>query len=134
MLGLSQQDILEKDITFKLDGDLNQAAETLRSNGRRRVVDILTRFDIDVIIGPADSLLSSIAAMSGSSLHPYSFPLANRAGLPTACLPLSYLELNGRPFGLQALANAHREDLLVQVMSAWEATFPSRQPPKLEIP
>ena len=40
-------------------------------------------------------------------------------------MPLSYLDFNGRPLGLAK----NKEALLVNVLSAWEATFPQRQPP-----
>lgn len=53
-------------------------------------------------------------------------------GHPVASLPLGYSDFNGRPFGLQVFAKAHQEALLVQVQSAWEASFPKRQPPDLE--
>ena len=53
-------------------------------------------------------------------------------GYPVATLPLGYLDFNGRPFGFQVFAKAHQEALLVQVQSAWEASFPKRQPPVLE--
>lgn len=46
-------------------------------------------------------------------------------------MPLSYLRFNGRPLGVAAIARKNQEALLVKVMSAWEATFPARQPPKL---
>lgn len=44
-------------------------------------------------------------------------------------LPLSYLDLNGRPFGLVALASANQEEMLLKVAGAWEATMPKRKPP-----
>jgi amidase len=43
------------------------------------------------------------------------------------------LDYNGRPFALLAVAKAHQEATLIKVMSAWEATFPARKPPPLEI-
>jgi amidase len=46
-------------------------------------------------------------------------------------MPLGYVDYNGRPFGLSVAAPAGKEDLLVKVMSAWEATFPERKPPQL---
>lgn len=46
-------------------------------------------------------------------------------------MPLSYLDLNGRPLGLAALAGENQDELLVKVLSAWEATFPARIPPPL---
>jgi amidase len=59
---------------------------------------------IDVIIGPGDENL---------------FCIPGGAGYPVATLPLGYLDFNGRRFGLQMAAKAHREDLLVRAMSAW---------------
>lgn len=44
-------------------------------------------------------------------------------------MPLSYLDYNGRPFGVAAITKKGQEALLVKVMSAWEATFPPRRPP-----
>lgn len=44
-------------------------------------------------------------------------------------LPLSYLDLNGRPFGLVALASANQEEMLMKVAGAWAATMPQRKPP-----
>lgn len=46
-------------------------------------------------------------------------------------MPLSYLELHGRPFGMAAISRAHDEATLIKVLSAWEATFPKRRPPPL---
>ncbi|KAL7804413.1 amidase signature domain-containing protein [Trichoderma afarasin] len=70
---------------------------------------------VNVIIGPADGFIST---------------MATSGGYPVAAMPLSYLDFNGRPFGLAALAGRHQEALLVQLMSAWEATFPARKPPQ----
>ena len=47
-------------------------------------------------------------------------------------MPLGYLELNGRPFGMAALASGHQEAILVKTQSAWEATFGPRQPPPVK--
>jgi amidase len=46
-------------------------------------------------------------------------------------LQLSYYKRSWRPFGLIAIAGAGEEALLVQLMSACEATFPKRRVPKL---
>ncbi|KAF2242488.1 amidase signature enzyme [Trematosphaeria pertusa] len=77
---------------------------------------ILEKHNVDVIIGPSDDFLSSIAAC---------------AGYPIAQAPLSYLEYNERPFGVSILAKAGQDALLVKVLSAWEATFPRRRSPPL---
>ena len=44
-------------------------------------------------------------------------------------LPISYAKLNGRPLGLVALAPAHKESTLIELMSVWEAIAPARKPP-----
>lgn len=77
--------------------------------------ETLNKYEIDVIIGPGDSLFTAFAAANG---------------FPVAAMPLSYLDLNGRPFGLMAMSRAHQEPLLLKVLSAFESTFPGRQPPK----
>lgn len=53
------------------------------------------------------------------------------SGYPIAQAPLSYLEFNGRPVGVSLLAKAGRDDVLVQALSAWEATFEPRKPPPM---
>lgn len=75
----------------------------------------LDKYQIDVIIGPGDSFFTTFAAANGC---------------PVAAMPLSYLDLNGRPFGLMAMVRPHQESLLLKVLGAFESTFPSRQPPK----
>ncbi|KAL4866522.1 hypothetical protein BDV12DRAFT_172729 [Aspergillus spectabilis] len=75
---------------------------------------IFRTYNVNVIIGTADGFITSFATGSG---------------YPIAGMPLSYLEYNGRPFGLAALAGKGQEALLIRLMSAWEATFPARQPP-----
>jgi len=72
--------------------------------------------DIDVLLGPADCWLTDFACVSG---------------YPSAMLPLSFWKKNGRAFGVIALTRKHREDLLIQLMSAWETVFPCITPPKL---
>ncbi|KAH6847068.1 amidase signature domain-containing protein [Chaetomium sp. MPI-CAGE-AT-0009] len=87
----------------------------LRHVARDRGVErVLKTYSVDVILGPTDSGLTSIAAAGG---------------YPLCAMPLSYLDYNGRPFGVSAIAGRGRDDVLVKVMSAWEATFPGRKPP-----
>ena len=48
-------------------------------------------------------------------------------------MPLSYFEVNGRPFDVVAMASANQEEKLRAGMSALEKTFPNaRRPPDLE--
>ncbi|KAJ6021031.1 hypothetical protein N7540_006535 [Penicillium herquei] len=112
----SRQDTLIKaqnDTTSAEDYERNLSF--LRHMGREKGVDLaLKTHNVDIIIGPADSDLSSMASATG---------------YPICAMPLSYLDLNGRPFGMAAITGKHQEHLLIKVMSAWEATFPARQPP-----
>ncbi|KAK0507196.1 hypothetical protein JMJ35_010234 [Cladonia borealis] len=114
-----RQDRLEKALAHNYTTeDLEKALAHARRIGRDEGIDkILKEYDIDVIIGPADSKMPTIAAASGS---------------PIAGMPLGYLEFNGRPFGMAALASGHQEAILVKTQSAWEATFGPRQPPPIE--
>ncbi|OJJ52521.1 hypothetical protein ASPSYDRAFT_164676 [Aspergillus sydowii CBS 593.65] len=103
------------------DQEYDEILAFAREAGRELGIDkTLHDNEVDVIIGPGGSTMSYIAAA---------------AGYPIASLPLSYLDYNGRPFGLAVIAPAHQDALLVQVMSAWEATFPPRKaPPMLSLP
>ncbi len=56
-----------------------------------------------------------------------------RQGYAIASMPLGYLDFNGRPFGMAAVASGHQEAVLIKVQSAWEATFPQRQPPPYDV-
>ncbi|RHZ70336.1 hypothetical protein CDV55_108201 [Aspergillus turcosus] len=91
--------------------------QNVRDTGRRRGIDhILNKYGVDVIIGPADSQLTKIAAA---------------AGYPIASLPLGFLDYNGRAFGMLAIASANNESKLIEVMSAWDAMFDPVKPPPL---
>jgi amidase len=103
-----------------------------RTAGRELGIDkTLKESGVDVILGPGDGPLFYIAGIAGVYMQVTNMAhiLTECPGYPIASLPLGYLDYNGRPFGLVALASAHQESLLVQVQSAWEATFPNRQPP-----
>ncbi|KAK2597377.1 hypothetical protein QQS21_006001 [Conoideocrella luteorostrata] len=85
--------------------------------GKRGIDKVLEENGVDIILGPGDGPM---------------FIIAGTAGYPVASLPLGYLDYNGRPFGMQITARAHEEALLIQAQSAWEATFPKREPPPLD--
>ncbi|ATY58913.1 amidase family [Cordyceps militaris] len=110
------QDRLEKALADKSTAEeLEEALLLARKVARDEGIDkILREYDLDVIIGPAESPMPTIACASG---------------YPIASLPLGYLDFNGRPFGMAAVASGHQEAVLIKVQSAWEATFPPRQPP-----
>lgn len=76
-------------------------------------------YDIDILAGPLDSRMGSIAAA---------------AGLPSATVPLGYADFyNGRAYGLSIIADAGNEEKLVQFMSAWSASHPGlpKPPPQM---
>jgi amidase len=77
----------------------------------------MKEYNLDVIIGPGDSLLMNLAAA---------------AAYPIAAMPLSTLEYNGRPFGVMAVASAHQEMALVKAMHAWHSTFSPRPVPDID--
>ncbi len=98
---------------------------------RTRGIDyILNKYDADVIIGPADSGLSTMASGSGKSKPNDYIPFRHTycAGYPIAAMPLSYLDFNGRAFGMVALARQHQEATLIKFLGAWDAEFQPRKP------
>ncbi|KAG8161020.1 hypothetical protein KVR01_009284 [Diaporthe batatas] len=107
--------LADKSTPEELDAALKHARQVTRNEG---IDKIMKEYDIDAIIGPAESAMPTIACASG---------------YPIAAMPLGYLKFNGRPFGMAAIAAGHQEATLVKVQSAWEATFPSRQPPPYEV-
>ncbi|KAH8761174.1 amidase family protein [Diaporthe sp. PMI_573] len=107
--------LADKSTPEELDVALNHARKVARDEGIDR---IMKEYDIDAIIGPAESAMPTMACASG---------------YPIAGMPLGYLDFNGRPFGMAAISAGHQEATLIKVQSAWEATFPSRQPPPYEV-
>ncbi|KAK0631045.1 amidase signature domain-containing protein [Bombardia bombarda] len=95
---------------------LDKVREGEKYAGDDSVSRCLDDQNIDILLGPADSWLTDFACV---------------AGYPSASLPLSFWNKNGRAFGVIALTRKHREDLLIQLMSAWESVFPCINPPKL---
>ncbi|KAJ5132381.1 hypothetical protein N7448_006539 [Penicillium atrosanguineum] len=112
----SRQDTLVSSQELDLSSeDYDRHLAHLRKVARDEGIEkVLGTYDVDVILGPTDCSLTSMATAGG-------FPLCS--------MPLGYLDYNGRPFGVSAIAGRNQEALLVKVMSAWEATFPSRRPP-----
>ena len=100
----------------------------MRDWGRRKAVDqCLEKYGVNVILGPGDCRINEFTSAAGKqSQYNCKCDVMLNIGLvgyPEAVLPLSYLDLNGRPFGLAAIASAHQEALLIQLMSAWEQHF-----------
>jgi amidase len=88
------------------------------------------KYGIDIIVGPGDCFLTNYASANGNVLHSSALAQLTLKGYPIVALPLNtYLDLNGRPVGLQAIAGKHNEALLLSFLSAYEASFSPRQPP-----
>lgn len=85
--------------------------EAARVNG---IDKTLADYNLDVILGPMDGRIPTIAAA---------------AGYPVGTMPLGYSKTNGRPFGMCIIASAGQEDKILKAMSAWEATMGKRVPP-----
>ncbi|KAK1832513.1 amidase signature domain-containing protein [Podospora conica] len=81
-----------------------------------RIDKTLASYDLDVIIGPMDGRIPTIAAA---------------AGCPVGTMPLGYSATNGRAFGACVVASAHGEAKILRAMSAWHATMPARKPPPM---
>ncbi|KAL6789708.1 amidase signature enzyme [Trichoderma sp. SZMC 28012] len=88
-----------------------------RKVGRDIGIDkTLKEYDVNLVIAPADSPVNL---------------LVSAAGYPSATMPLSYLDYNGRPIGLVAFTTAGGEGMLLNFLCAYENTFPKRRPPSL---
>ncbi|KAI1428375.1 amidase family protein [Xylaria sp. FL1777] len=104
---LIERSVASNDVSDRRERLMAHIAEVGQS-----LPDTLDSYGINVIIGPADSRLSKYSAATG-------FPLCS--------LPLGYIDFNGRPIGLTAIARS--EVTLITLMSAFETSFPSRKPP-----
>lgn len=105
--------------------------------GKAGIDKVMEEHGINIIVGPGDGPLFMIAGTAGevSSVQPEtdsSFSDSATAGYPSATLPLGHLDFNGRPFGLQMMARANEDALLIQAQSAWEASLGPRRPPPLD--
>ncbi|OAP53884.1 hypothetical protein AYL99_11906 [Fonsecaea erecta] len=93
--------------------EYNEHFEHLRHMVRDQGIDfVLDTYGVDIIMAPADSLLISYAAYSG---------------YPIATLPLSYLDYNGRPFGLSVIARENQEALLILTIGYLESLKEKRR-------
>lgn len=90
----------------------------MRTEARARIDKALDKFGVDVILSQSDGRMASLAAA---------------AGYAVAALPLGYAKYNGRAWGVNAVAGARGEAKILELMSAWEATFPDarQSPPQL---
>ncbi|KAF7720093.1 Uncharacterized protein PECH_001205 [Penicillium ucsense] len=114
-----KQDLIEDAVKMNLSkNEVDSLIHHVRDVGRTRGIDkIFEEFNVNVIVGPAESGLTGFASATG---------------YPIATLPLGYLDFNGRPHGLAAIAGPHQDALLIQLQSAWEASTAPRKPPVLQ--
>ncbi|KAF2968412.1 hypothetical protein GQX73_g5175 [Xylaria multiplex] len=92
-----------------------EGVELIRKAARINGIDkTLIEYDLDVIVGPMDGRIPTIAAA---------------AGYPVGTMPLGYSVSNGRPFGMCIVARAGQEGKILQAMGAWDATIGKRKPP-----
>ncbi|KAI4101518.1 MAG: hypothetical protein LQ339_005015 [Xanthoria mediterranea] len=96
---------------------LARARQAMKHRAGKDGIDkTLSDFNLDAIIAPIDSPISTVAAL---------------AGYPTATMPLGYHIPSGRPFGFCLVAKAHEEGKLLAIMNVYESTFPKRRVPLL---
>ena len=98
--------------------DFRQRFTSLRDRARESITRSLSDCGVDVILGPADARMASVAAA---------------AVYPIGVMPLGFARFNGRAFGINIIARDGEEDKILHAMSAWEATFPDARcaPPLL---
>ncbi|KKP02347.1 hypothetical protein THAR02_05547 [Trichoderma harzianum] len=116
--GYDNQDQLQNAATMTMSDEehgflLRHARNVSRDIG---IDKTLKEYDVDLVIAPADSPVNL---------------LVSAAGYPSATMPLSYLEYNGRPIGLVAFTTAGGEGTLLNFLCAYEKSFPKRRPPSL---
>ncbi|KAH8779991.1 amidase signature domain-containing protein [Diaporthe sp. PMI_573] len=77
----------------------------------------VSQHGVDMVVCSSDSFFAAISVA---------------ASYPMSTMPLGYVSSSGRPYGLQAIAQANAEGKLVKLMAAWESIRPSRRVPDLE--
>ncbi|KAL2285896.1 hypothetical protein FJTKL_07395 [Diaporthe vaccinii] len=116
------QNLLEDAIDYskRISSDkYGECVRILRDVARTQGIDkTLAAHDLDVILGPMDGRMPTIAAA---------------AGYPVGTMPLGYSRTNGRPFGMCIVAAAEDEDKILHAMKAWHATIAKRKaPPQMQ--
>ncbi|KAK2787720.1 hypothetical protein FQN53_004743 [Emmonsiellopsis sp. PD_33] len=113
------QGLLESLLVASPDPQAEQKIERLRQKSRAAIQEALKSHDVDILVAPDDSRLCAIAST---------------AGYACGAAPLGFAEFNGRAFGVQLMAGNAGEEKIIQVMSAWEKTFPdARKAPPLMV-
>ncbi|WPJ67174.1 hypothetical protein SMAC4_07005 [Sordaria macrospora] len=112
------QAFLETALEEKADPEIDTKVAKVKKTAQALIDEVLAKYEVDVILAQSDGRMASVAAAAGYSV---------------AALPVGYADFNGRAWGVNAIAGADGESKLLDLMSAWEATFPEarKAPPKL---
>ncbi|KAI0113681.1 amidase signature domain-containing protein [Nemania sp. FL0031] len=114
------QSLLEGAVTGTADPDAAAKVKQVQEKARERINAVFADFDLDVILSHCDGRMASLAAA---------------AGYAVASFPLGFADFNGRAWGMNAISGPGGEEKLLEVMSAWEITFPeARKAPRLRSP
>lgn len=110
------QQLLESALEDKMSEEkYAEGVSLVRKAAKTNGIDkTIHQFGLDVIVGPMDGRIPTIAAA---------------AGYPVGTVSLGYSQINGRPFGLAVVALANEEHKMLQFMTAWDELMPARLPP-----
>ena len=102
-----------------------------RHVGREEGIDkLFHERDLTLLAFSMDSVAFDMASAADRSIQKYQISLRLfSVGSPIASIPMSLSDYNGRPFALDLIAQAGREDLMFQFMNAFEAIIPKRCTP-----
>ncbi|PQE17184.1 amidase family protein [Rutstroemia sp. NJR-2017a WRK4] len=99
--------------------EYQKCLELCRKESKQNGIDrILDTYGADIVIAPANG---------GWEL----WNPSSMSGYPVAAMPLGYLETNGAPFGMCAMARQHEEAKLIKFMKLWEDTIEPRKVPEM---
>lgn len=91
--------------------------DVVKKTVSRSMEETLTKHGIDVIVGPAEGRICTMAGVTG---------------WPIASLPLGFADYNGSAFGHHMIGRPGQEEMMLRIANAWNATFPAaRKPPPL---
>lgn len=102
------------------DPEFKTKLEFVRTHAKDAIDQLMEKHNLDAIIGNGDGRMTAIASA---------------AGYAVGAVPLGYADnFNGRAFGLNVITGKHGERRMLEIMSAWQVTFPEgrRTPPLLE--
>ncbi|KAF2660523.1 amidase signature enzyme [Lophiostoma macrostomum CBS 122681] len=103
------QAVLEAALTTNPDPDFEKKLAVTRHLAQTSIDKLLDDQNLDVVMGFGDGRISSVAAL---------------AGYAVGSLPLGFADFNGRAFGVHAIPGRNGERKLLEIMSAWEKSFP----------